>query len=274
MRYCYATCALLYALFMAVPALAQTPAAQPADELVPPPSWAYNDLACAPSIQTGKGAPADENPLRVIGSQDSAVKDLLGPPDVIVVSGGSNAGLQTGQRYFVRRLTRSHADEDLPATIHTAGWIQIMGVDTSVATANIVHACDGILLDDYLDPFVEPRIAAKPFSGAVPQYENMGHIVTGVEGLHTGGTGNLMVIDRGTTDNIAVGQRFLIFRQKRDDIIELAGKSAAFVAASKEPPLVEIGQALVVSARPNDATVQITVAKTAITTGDLVAPIR
>ena len=83
-----------------------------------------------------------------------------------------------------------------------------------------------------------------------------------------------MVNDRGTTDNIAVGQRFLIFRQKRDDVIELAGKSAAFAAASKEPPLVEIGQALVVSARPNDATVQITVAKTAITTGDLVAPIR
>ena len=192
---------------------------------------------------------------------------------MLVVSGGSNAGLQTGQRYFVRRLTRSRADEGLPATIHTAGWIQIMGVDTSVATANIVHACDGILLDDYLEPFVEPRIAAKPLSGAVPQYENMGHIVTGVEGLHTGGAGNVMAIDRGTTDNIAVGQRFLIFRQKRDDVIELSGKSAAFAAASKEPPLVEIGEALVISARPNDATVQITVAKTAITTGDLVAPI-
>jgi len=274
MRNYYATCALLYAFFMAVPASAQTAAAQPADELVPPPSWAYNDLACAPSIQTGKGTSASENPLRVIGSQDSSVKDLLGPPDVIVVNGGSNAGLQTGQRYFVRRLTRSRADEGLPATIHTAGWIQIMGVDTSVATANIVHACDGILLDDYLEPFVEPRIAAKPLSGAVPQYENMGHIVTGAEGLHTGGAGNLMAIDRGTTDNIAVGQRFLIFRQKRDDVIELIGKSAAFAAASKEPPLVEIGEALVISARPNDATVQITVARTAITTGDLVAPIR
>ena len=273
MRYCYTTCALLYALLMAVPASAQTPAAQPADELVPPPSWAYNDLACAPAIQTGKGTTA-ENPLRVIGSQDSAIKDLLAPPDVLVVSGGSTAGLQTGQRYFVRRLTRSRADEDLPATIHTAGWIQIMGVDTSVATANIVHACDGILLDDYLEPFVEPRIAAKPLSGAVPQFENMGHIMTGVEGLHTGGAGNVMAIDRGTADNIAVGQRFLIFRQKRDDVIEMTGKSAAFATAAKEPPLVEIGQAIVISARPNDATVQITVAKTAITTGDLVAPIR
>ena len=269
MRYRKMTCALCLFL-MAVPAAAQTPA----DELIPPPSWAYNDLACAPSIVTERQTPANAPTLRVVGSQDDSVKDLLGPGDVLVVSGGSNAGLQTGQRYFVRRITRSKADGDLPGTIHTAGWIQIMGVDTTVATASILHACDGILLDDYLEPFVEPRIAAKPMSGNVPQFENMGHIMTGIEGLHTAAPGNVMTIDRGTNAGVAVGQRFLIFRDKRDQLIETTGRSKTLAGISKMSPLVEIGEALVVSARPDDATVQITVAKTAITTGDLIAPIK
>ena len=74
-----------------------------------------------------------------------------------------------------------------PPTIHTSGWVQILGVDTMVSTATVVHACDGILFDDYLEPFVAPMIAARPLPGSTPQYDNMGHIVTGVEGLHTRG---------------------------------------------------------------------------------------
>ena len=97
-------------------------------------------------------------------SQDPAIRELLGPGDTLVVSGGSNAGVQTGQRYFVRRLIPAVATFGATprATIHTAGWVQILGVDTMVATATVVHACDGILLDDYLEPFVAPMIAARP----------------------------------------------------------------------------------------------------------------
>ena len=102
-------------------------------ELIPPPSWAYNDLACAPAIVRERQTAANAPPLRVVGSQDDSIRDLLGPGDVLVVSGGSNAGLQTGQRYFVRRITRSKADGELPATIHTAGGSD-HGVDTTVAT--------------------------------------------------------------------------------------------------------------------------------------------
>ena len=50
MRNRSAACAL-FVLLLAVPGLAQAPAQAPADEpqLVPPPSWAFNDLACAPA---------------------------------------------------------------------------------------------------------------------------------------------------------------------------------------------------------------------------------
>jgi hypothetical protein len=281
MRYRNAACALFVCL-LATPLSAQTApgddtertSSQKNDGLVPAPSWAYNDLACAPALRMQKPTPESSPTLRVVGVQDLTHRDLLAPPDVLVISGGSNAGVQAGQRYFVRRVRTYLTDTSRPATIITAGWVEIQGVDTMVSTATIVHSCDGILLDDYLEPFVEPTVPARPLSGNVPQYENMGHIMTGIEGLHTAGTGNYMTIDRGTEAGVVVGQRFLVFRDKRNLRVETTGRSPVFAELVKQSPLVEIGEALVISVRPNDSTVRITVAKTAITTGDLIAPIR
>jgi hypothetical protein len=273
MRFRHATCGL-YVFLVTAPVAAQTAPPTAPGGLVPAPPWAYNDLACAPSLRMEKPAAESAPTLRIVGAQNVTHRDLLSPSDILVVSGGSNAGVQTGQRYFVRRVLTSLTDTSRPSTIHTAGWIQILGVDMMVSTAKVLHACDGILLDDYLEPFVEPMVAAGPVAGDMPQHENMGHIVTGVEGLHTAAVRNYMTIDRGTEAGVVVGQRFLVFRDKRNTRVETTGRSKVFESLIKQSPLVEIGEVLVVSVRANDATVWITASKTAITTGDLVAPIR
>jgi hypothetical protein len=275
MRNRYAACAL-YVLVFANPGLAQAPVQAPAQgpQLVPPPSWAFNDLACAPGLVTQKKEDMTPPVYRVVGSQDPAMRDLLGTGDILVISGGSNAGLQAGQRYFVRRLIVTNTSI-LPVTIHTAGWVQILGVDTTVATATVLHACDGILLDDYLEPFTPPTIAARPLPGATPHYENMGHIMTGSDGRQTaGGSSQLMTIDRGTNAGVVVGQRFLVFRDKRAQRVETTGRSKVFATIGGNSPLVEIGEVLVIGVRADDATVQILGAKDAIAAGDLIAPIR
>ena len=61
---------------------------------------------------------------------------------------------------------------------------------------------------------------------------------------------------------------------KRDLRVETTGRSKELAAAVGQTPLVEIGEAVVVAVRAADSTVRVTVAKTAITTGDLIAPIR
>ena len=266
----------------AVPALAQDPPAPSADtQFVAPPAWAFNDIACAPALAPDKRDKRDKNKmsvpqLRVVGVQDPAVRELLGPGDVLVINAGSNAGLQPGQRFFVRRIVPQVTTTEAtpPPTIHTSGWVQILGVDTMVSTATVLHACDGILFDDYLEPFVAPMIAARPLPGSAPQYDSMGHIVTGVEGLHTGAPGNVMTIDRGANAGVTLGQRYLVFRDKRAQHIETTGRSKPFADAARNAPLVEVGEVLVVAVRPEDATVQIVASKDAIATGDLVAPIR
>jgi hypothetical protein len=276
MRFRHAACAL-YVLVMVVPSFAQAVPQAPASdsEPVPPPSWAFNDLACAPSLEPASKGNTSAPVYRVVGSQDTLIRELLGPGDTLVISGGSNAGLEAGQRFFVRRRVSTRGGErPLPATIHTAGWVQILGVDTTLATATVVHACDGILLDDFLEPFTPPMIAPRALPGSTPHYENMGHIMTGAEGLNTAGSGQVMTIDRGGNAGVVLGQRFLVFRDKRDQHVETTGRSSQFGDMDGRLPLVEIGQVLVVAVRPEDATVQIVVAKDAVITGDLIAPIR
>jgi hypothetical protein len=269
-------CLVLLAAAQAVTAQAPgapTPASDQAS--MSPPSWAYNDLACAPYLTTSKPKGA----LRIIGSQDTVIKNMLGPGDTIVVSGGSGAGLEPGQRYFVRRLIKTFGnmrgpDEDHPLPVHTAAWIQMIGVDTMLATAAVVHACEGILLDDYLEPFVAPMIPLGTDSGNKPDYEHMGRIVTGVEGSQVFGIGQMANIDRGTKLGVAAGQRFLVFRNKRTLLVPTRMKSDTFEKAAMKMPLVQIGEVLVVAARPDDATVQVLAQKDAIRTGDLIAEVR
>jgi hypothetical protein len=269
-------CLVLLAAAQAVTAQAPgAPTPAPEQDTMPPPSWAYNDLACAPYLTTSK--PKGE--LRIIGSQDTVIKNMMGPGDTIVVSGGSGAGLEPGQRYFVRRLIKTFGnmrgpDDEHPLPVHTAAWIQILGVDTMLATATILHACEGILLDDYLEPFVAPAIPVSGETGNKPDYDHMGHIVTGIEGSQVFGIGQMANIDRGTKLGVATGQRFLVFRNKRTLLVPSRMKSDTFEKAAMKMPLVQIGEVLVVAARPDDATVQVLAQKDAIRTGDLIAEIR
>jgi hypothetical protein len=253
----------------------QTPAvAAPQADTVPPPAWLYNDLACSSTLTT-----QPPGPLRVLGSQDSIIKHMMGPGDTLVVSGGSNEGLQPGQRFFVRRVLRTYGamkgpDAKHPLSVHTAGWAQILGVDLDVSTATVVHACEGILLDDYLEPFTEPLIAAQAVPGRTPQYANMGRILTSDEAFETVATGQTINIDRGRDTGVVLGQRYLVFRDKRGMLNESAEYSMTFARNAKRIPLVEVGEVLVVAVGPVYSTVQVLIAKDVITTGDFIAEIR
>lgn len=269
----------LVLLTAAPAAIAQTPHAPPlaaAPILVPPPNWAFVDLACAPYLTK---TPLPSGGLRILGSQDTVIKDMMSPGDTVLVSGGSSAGLKSGDRFYVRRLIRTFGamkgpDDEHPLPVHTAGWIQILGVDSTLATATVVQACDGILLDDFLEPYVAPTVPAQAMPGNMPVYDNMGHMLTGVEASQVFSVGQMANIDRGIKAGVVPGMRFLVFRDKRDLPKVVDRKSAVFVKATASLPLIEIGQVMVVAVREDESTVQILAQKDAIHTGDLIAEIR
>jgi hypothetical protein len=234
-------------------AWAQPPGTLPPG-LVPPPSSTFNDLACAPSIAF---APPDDR-LRIRGSLDTYVKQMMGPPDTLIVNAGLQQGLQVGQQFYVRRLFRGLGalgpDRSHPLSVHTAAWIKLIGVGPTSSTASITHACgDGILVDDYLEPYAPPLVAATQTDGA-PQFEHLGHIMMGDLARLTASPGELTTIDRGSDHGIVNGQRFSVYRNN--------------LAAGV---LVEIGTAVAVSVSPASTTVQVLTVRDAIMQNDLVA---
>ena len=83
-----------------------------------------------------------------------------------------------------------------------------------------------------------------------------------------------MTIDRGSNSGVVLGQRYIVFRDKRDQHVDTTGRSKAFAAMANNAPLVEVGEVLVIAVRPEDATVQVVTSRDAITNGDMIAPIR
>lgn len=214
------------------------------------------EIACGPRILDTISPSAP----RIVSSQEGPFKAMYGPGDKLIVEIG-RSDVTAGQQYFVRRQGRESVYGSIrgtvePISIHTAGWVRIEAVQDTVAIASVVHACDGFHQGDYLEPFVLPDVP-QPLSPSQvsPDYENPGQILFGDEGRRSGGTGQLMVVNRGAEHGILPGQRFTIFRQY-------------FGAAG---PVVDIGVATAVEVGAATSMIKLRVTRDAAHAGDLVA---
>src|SRR5687767_3374580 len=74
-------------------------------------------VACAPSLAL---TPVPADGLRIVGSQDSALRSLFGPRELVIVNGGTQASVQIGQEYFVRRpFTFGRPSSSMVQIVHT-----------------------------------------------------------------------------------------------------------------------------------------------------------
>ena len=214
-------------------------------------------VACAPpptfDLPTGE-------PLRLIGTQDSIPRSEYGTGDVLMVNGGTAAGVQPGQQFYVRRANRFGLD---PATRRrgskTGGWIRIVSVNESTAIATFEHICNAVGEGDYLEPFVAPVIpsgADRDEAPGEPDFNAMGQIVAGNENRNEMGAGDFALIDRGSEQGLVPGARLAVYRD-----ISVAGM-----------PLASVGEAIVISTSATMSLLRITRARDAVHTGDFIAP--
>ena len=217
-------------------------------------------MACAPPAS--RAVPPDRA-LHVIGAQDVVPRTLYGSRDLLVIDGGTSAGVQLGQRFFVRRSNQSASAYVHEAhTAVTAGWVTVVAVNESTAIANVDQVCGPILQMDYLEPYASPAAAmasmavAREEAAGEPDFASLGRVVGGDEQRTMVGIGDFAVIDRGTDQGVTAGARFAVYRD-----LGVAGM-----------PLTSIGEAIVVSAGDTQSVARITRARDAIFNGDYVAP--
>lgn len=199
-------------------------------------------------------------PLRITGGQDSFVRRIYAPGDLVTINAGSQNGIEVGQEYYVRRLQVTNlaaVSLDTPATIRTTGWIKVYAVDVKdqLSLATITHACDTIEVGDYLEPFKLPVVPTVSKDRPKPERDNYAKVVTGSDRRKSFGKGDYLVINRGSDQGIEVGSQFVLYRDKK----------------MAENFLFEIGEGIATEVKPGLTTVLVTLSLDAIQTGDYVA---
>jgi hypothetical protein len=244
--------------FLLTAALVVAAAGPSATQSDPPLSPLELSVACAPppTLETPSG-----KLLRVIGAQDVVARTEFGNGDLLMIDGGTAAGVQIGQRYFVRRANRfgTYGASSLRQGARTGGWVRIVAANESTAVASFDHVCGPVAANDYLEPFVAPVVppgADRDEAPGEPDFNAMGQIVVGNEERNSMAVGDFALIDRGTQHGMAPGARLALYRS-----VGVSGM-----------PLASVGEAIVITVSQTMALARITRAKDAIRGGDFVAP--
>jgi hypothetical protein len=213
-------------------------------------------IACGPRPSLD-GPPSDAR--RVIGGQDTVAKTEFGNRDLLVVDGGTKAGIQIGQQFFVRRASRTAmAGYARGRTATTNGWIHVVAVNESTAIAAIDRVCGAISAGDFLEPFaapVAPADADRDDRSGEPDFASLSRVVIANEAHTSAAPGDFVLIDRGNEQGLTAGARFAIYRDLHVDGM----------------PLASIGDGIVISTGASVAVTRITRARDAVISGDYVA---
>jgi hypothetical protein len=211
-------------------------------------------LACAPSVTFEPHG----TPLRVSGGQDSVFRRIYFPGDLVTINAGTRNGIEVGQEFYVRRLLttrREPVTREAPATIRTAGWLRVYAVDDNMSLATVTHACDTIEVDDYLEPFVLPTVPTPDANRPKAQRENYGRVLVGQDRRQSFARGDYFTIDRGTDHGVTVGTNYVLYREK----------------SVADNFLFALGEATVVTVKPDSSTLRVTSSLDAIAAGDYAA---
>ncbi|MEZ5291946.1 MAG: carboxypeptidase-like regulatory domain-containing protein [Vicinamibacterales bacterium] len=208
----------------------------------------------------GPGRPVD-SPLsigRLLAARDEPRRSIFGNGDVLVLDVGTDIGLVPGQNLVVRRrfrigdksLSLAHAEFGE----QTAGLVQVVETSPLTSIAVVVYTCGELFAGDAVEPFDALPVLTAAATGA-PRYDDPAHIVLGEHGQTLGAARQLMVIDRGTAQGAARGQRLTVFRRALGD----------------RGPVQAIADAVIVAVRPDSATIRIERTRDAVSVGDYVA---
>lgn len=212
-------------------------------------------LLCAPR-PSFDGAPPDAP--RIIGSQDPTPRQLFGDRELLVISGGTAAGLQLGEQFFIRR-TITAWDSRTPRGAKTVGTLRVVAVNDSTAIGIVDHVCSGIVVSDHLEPYVEPAVSAADYqqdeAPSQPDFSNLGRIVAGSDDRQTVGSGDFALIDWGEAQGLTPGTRFAIFRD-----VGISGL-----------PLASVGEGVVISTSHAMALTRVIRARDVVFSGDYIA---
>jgi hypothetical protein len=207
---------------------------------------------CAPVQPSGGAASVLDR------HRDQPERLMFSSVDPLIVEGGTAAGLSVGQVFVVRHRFPVVAP-DRPDRVaydgqRTAGWVRLTEVHDAYALAEAIYACSEFLRGDELHPYEAARAVVA--SGGVPDFGDPARVIFGDDGRTMAGPTQLLVIDRGRSGGLLLGQSVTLFRRNLGD----------------GGPVSRVAEGLVVRLDEDTATIRLDTARDAVYIGDLVAP--
>jgi Carboxypeptidase regulatory-like domain len=195
---------------------------------------------------------------KLLAARDEPRRMIYGNGDVLVLDVGTDIGLIPGQNLVVRRRFRT-GDKSQPRSRAefgetTAGLIQVVETAPLSSIAVVVYTCGELFPGDAVEPFDALPMLTTSADGA-PRFDDPAQIVLGEHGQRLGAARQLMVIDRGTAQGAARGQRITVFRRALGD----------------RGPVQAIADAVIVAVRADSSTIRIERTSDAVSVGDFVA---
>jgi len=167
-------------------------------------------------------APVEEKPsLTVISAEQGQYQEEFFTGDIVYLSGGTAEGVEAGQEYF---LVLPHREVRHPATqavlgkaMRYLGSIRVLCAQDHTATAEIISSCDAVVVGAWLKPFEPipiPMAALGTPTGRcdLPNEKPKGYIVYSKDDILSFGHDTVVMIDLGTSDNLAPGSLCTVYR--------------------------------------------------------------
>ena len=180
----------------------------------------------------------------------------------VIIHRFADDGLAIGQRYIAHRLTTDPQRFPKPGEgygdLRISGWVTIIAIDELNALAKIDLACDSVESGDFLEPYVETSLPSSAAAPIVPDFSDRANILFGSDNRTMFGSGDVFSIDRGSAQGVAAGNRYAIYRDKRNGRV----------------PLIYVGEVVVMSVNEQTSKVVVTAAVDSIEAGDVAVPRR
>ena len=251
------TSGLIFSILLA--STTSAAAQSPLVALAPPPEPIYGPRSVVPAHLACTDVPVSDHqapPLHVLAPHGADPAEFSYRDSVVVLNGGTPEGLMPGQRFFARRLLapRPGAGTMKKGTgaVHTSGWLTVIAADEHSALARVDYACDAVMNGDFLEPYAEPTLPTDVASPtALTDFSNMGRVLQGTDRNEMAGPGDLVSIDRGSSQGLNAGTRVAFYRDRGNGT-----------------PLVELGTGIVLEVSGTSAKVVLDRARFAINTDD------
>jgi hypothetical protein len=181
------------------------------------PATEQTTLQCAPQILASR----DDEGLKVVGSEQGRDHIAYSTRDILYLNKGSNAGLKPGDVFSVHRVRGSvkHPTKggSVGTLVNTKGWLRVILVQETSATAVIEQSCADMADGDYLKPFEKltvPLLLRRPPADRLtpPSGKAQGVVVDLVGVTNAAAAGNLLFVDVGSQAGAAPGNLMSVYK--------------------------------------------------------------